>query len=393
MDGLVLTNARLILPDRTVEGSVVLKGNRIGEVLPGRSYSDGRNLHGQFLAPGIIDSHTDYLEKELAPRPDTHFPLEMAFHLMDLRAIGCGVTTVLGGARVSGEMKGPLGTWNGDGLQLIREYARLRSSALARHYIHVRWDTNFEPCTAALDAIEEYASVVGNLVYNESIPGERQFRNTVEDQVRRHAIHRGISFEESLEQYRERARIARTMNNRAEVATRFSRRLPLGSHDDTTVEHVEEAHATGCSLAEMPVTLEAARRAKELGMAVCMGAPNYYRGGSHCGNLSCSEALAEGLVDMLCSDYHFPSMLGSAVRMMETGVAPHEAFRLMTAGPAEHLGFAELGRLEEGALADLVAFSARPGYGLVTQVWVDGEQKFELPDSAVSTPIDGGYLG
>jgi alpha-D-ribose 1-methylphosphonate 5-triphosphate diphosphatase len=154
--------------------------------------------------------------------------------------------------------------------------------------------------------------------------------------------------------------------------------IPIGSHDDTTVEHVVEAHEAGASLAEMPVTLEAARKAKELGMMVCMGAPNYYRGGSHCGNLSCVEAMAEGLVDILCSDYHFPSLLGSAVLMMRGGLNPSAAINLMSLHPARHLGLAaETGSIETEKRADLSAIQPHASFASVSHVWVNGRLNFQ----------------
>jgi alpha-D-ribose 1-methylphosphonate 5-triphosphate diphosphatase len=127
----------------------------------------------------------------------------------------------------------------------------------------------------------------------------------------------------------------------------------------------------------MPCSIEAARKAKELGMMVCMGAPNYYRGGSHCGNLSCHDALAEGLVDILCSDYHFPSLLACAVRMMESGMPLSSAFRMLTLNPARHLRLdKEIGSIEPGKRADLAAFHPQPGYADVVRAWVAGKEQF-----------------
>lgn len=373
----ILTNATLILADRTVTGSVAVSNGLIEEVITGRNLPEGIDLGGQFLSPGVIDIHTDYLEKEINPRPDTNFPIELAFHLMDLRAIGCGVTTVLGAARVSGENDGPLGSWTGNGLKLIEEYSRLRLTALARHYVHVRWDPSFAPAQPALDKIAEHRDTIGNVVFNDSTPGERQFRNTINEQMRRWATAKGVTIEEAQVWFEERVRRAKAVNNRGEVYAAINGGLPIGSHDDTTVAHVEEAAAFGSTLAEMPVTIDAARKAKELGMMVCMGGPNYYRGGSHCGNLSCPEALAANLVDILCSDYHFPSLLGSAVRMMGQGVRPHDAVRLMTLNPARHLRKDhQLGSIEAGKFADLVAFEDRDDYAFVTNVWVNGARKF-----------------
>jgi alpha-D-ribose 1-methylphosphonate 5-triphosphate diphosphatase len=161
------------------------------------------------------------------------------------------------------------------------------------------------------------------------------------------------------------------------VKARLAGRIPIGSHDDTTVEHVIEAFESGATLSEMPCSIEAARKAKELGMMVCMGAPNYYRGGSHCGNLSCHDAMAENLVDIICSDYHFPSMLACAIRMVEEGMTLPAAINLFTLNPATHLGFgAVTGSIELGKQADLTAFHPHKGYGDVARVWVGGQERY-----------------
>ena len=129
------------------------------------------------------------------------------------------------------------------------------------------------------------------------------------------------------------------INNREPIYLAFKDKYILGSHDDTTAEHVEEGQTFGATLSEMPTTLQAARRAKDLGLWVCLGAPNYYRGGSHCGNLSCHEAMDEELVDILCSDYHFPTMLASVLRMIENGIDPSKAVNLVTLNPAKTTEF------------------------------------------------------
>jgi len=376
MNRQILSNGTLILPTRAVAGSLIIEDGRIADIREGSSYPEGLDLSGQFLIPGLIDMHTDYLEKEVNPRPSAEFPLAMAFHMMDLRAIGCGVTTVLGAARISNDHNGRPTGWNGDGLELARLYSDLRRNALARHYIHIRWNPNFEPVEHILAALLELDSI-GNVVYNDSTPGERQFRN-LDEQIKRFAENRGVSTEEARAVFEARRRAAAAINNRAAVHAALVGRIPLGSHDDTTVEHVLEAHQFGSTLAEMPCSIEAAREARKLGMTICMGAPNYYRGGSHCGNLGCPEAMAEGLVDILCSDFHFPSLLASALKMMTEGMAPSAAINLMSLHPARYLGLADqIGSIETGKTADLVAFYPRTGFALVSQVWVDGTSRLE----------------
>jgi alpha-D-ribose 1-methylphosphonate 5-triphosphate diphosphatase len=375
----ILTNAHIVLPDRSLHGSVVIEDDRIADISAGR-YGSGLDLQGQFLIPGVIDIHTDYMEKELNPRPSATFPLRMAFHFMDVRAVACGLTTVLGAARISNDddpTSARVSIWRGDGLKLAKAYRELGRTALARHLVHLRWNPNFEPVEQILEELRTLESV-GNLVYNDAVPGERQFRNVNEERIELFAKQKGLPLEAARIEWEARRDALRRINSRPAVKAALAGLLPIGSHDDTTVEHVDEAWACGATLAEMPCTIEAARRAKELGMLVCMGAPNYFRGGSHCGNLSARDAMAEGLVDILCSDFHFPSMLGSVVMMMRDGMAPADAVRLVTLNPARHLRRDhDLGSIDVGKKADLVSFAPRDGFAAVTHVWVDGQVKLQ----------------
>lgn len=381
----ILTNARVVLPETELQGSVIIDSGRIEEITT-RIYSDGIDLHGAILSPGVIDIHTDYLERELAPRPTSRFPLDLAMHMVDLRALNCGLTTIVSAARISTEKDGPMGSWRGDGLQLAKQFEALIPTLRAHHLIHLRWATNFEPVEPILAELLQLKSI-GNLVFNDDTPGERQFPD-VEGMIRQSALRLSISIEEARQRMQERIDRAKSTNNRMNVKNYLAGRLPLGSHDDTTVEHAVEAYESGCSLSEMPCTIEAARKAHELGMMVCMGAPNYYRGGSHCGNLSCHDALHEGLVDILCSDYHFPSLLACALRMVDEGISLSSAMRLLTLNPARHLGMDKtVGSIEEGKRADLVAFHPRNGYADVAQVWVSGVSQLiagEVAPAAVS---------
>jgi alpha-D-ribose 1-methylphosphonate 5-triphosphate diphosphatase len=378
----ILTNARIICPDKELNGTVVIEEGRIADILP-RCIPGGIDLQGAFLIPGVIDIHTDYLEREMAPRPTARIPIELALHVMDLRALSCGLTTICSAARISEEREGRPGSWRGDGVGLARQFERLIPQMRANHLIHVRWSTNFEPVDAILDQVLELKTIA-NLVFNDDTPGQRQFRD-IEALLQQRVNRQNISIEEARKQMEERMEKAGKLNNRKQVQGRLAGRVPLGSHDDTTVEHVLEAFECGASLSEMPCSIEAARKAKELGMMVCMGAPNYYRGGSHCGNLSCLDAMAENLVDIICSDYHFPSLLACAARMMENGMTPWTAINMLTLNPARHLGLdQEIGSIETGKRADLTAFHIHSGFGDVERVWVSGEERFRTPIVAAS---------
>src|ERR1700761_123877 len=197
----VLTNARIVCPDKDVDGSVVIADGRITEVLP-HKVADGIDLQGAILIPGIIDIHTDYLEREIAPRPAAKIPLNLALHVMDLRALSCGLTTVCSAARISEEREGQAGSWRGDGLALARSFQELIPHLRAHHLIHIRWSTNFEPVEQILDQMLELTSIA-NLVFNDDTPGQRQFRD-IEALIRQRVNRQNISIEEARQHMEER---------------------------------------------------------------------------------------------------------------------------------------------------------------------------------------------
>jgi alpha-D-ribose 1-methylphosphonate 5-triphosphate diphosphatase len=372
MNSHLLTNARIVTPTENFSGTVEIENGIISSITKDKTYAEGIDLKGQWLVPGCIDIHTDYLEKELNPRPSAAFPLPFALHFMDARAASCGITTVFTAVSFS-ENEGKNRTLK-DALSLSRQIDEARHSLLVRHFLHARIDPNCEEIVDYLEPMKELQSLY-LVIYNDHIPGERQF--TIEQQVEMRSKSYGISPEEALE--RLQAQIARTknINNRAPIYEAFKDKYILGSHDDTTIDHVIEGRQYGSVLSEMPTTLEAARKAKELGLWVCLGAPNYYRGGSHCGNLSSLDALEEGLVDIFCSDYHFPTMLGSVVKMMENGIDPSKAINMVSLNPAKMLKFDhEIGSIEAGKKADLIVFGSKKSFAAVSYAFVDGINKF-----------------
>ena len=71
----ILTNARLALSDALVAGTVVLRGAVIAEVQAGRSHLPAAlDLGGDTLIPGIVDLHTDNLERQVQPRLTARWP-------------------------------------------------------------------------------------------------------------------------------------------------------------------------------------------------------------------------------------------------------------------------------------------------------------------------------
>jgi alpha-D-ribose 1-methylphosphonate 5-triphosphate diphosphatase len=163
-------------------------------------------------------------------------------------------------------------------------------------------------------------------------------------------------------------------NRRSVVAFAREYGVPICAHDDATDAHVDEAHQDGCVIAEFPVTLSAALRARSYGMAICMGGPNFVRGSSHSGNLSARECAEHGVLDILASDYVPLSMLRSAFMLIDDFAwAPERALATVAATPARSLGLNDRGEIAAGQRADLLRVARRTaGWPVPAQVWRQG---------------------
>jgi alpha-D-ribose 1-methylphosphonate 5-triphosphate diphosphatase len=164
------------------------------------------------------------------------------------------------------------------------------------------------------------------------------------------------------------------MRDIAQVA--MENNIAIASHDDDTIEKLELVKSFGAQISEFPITMEIAKKAKEQGMSTLAGAPNVLLGGSHSGNLSAAEAIQEGVIDILCSDYYPAAMLHAVFEMNKTyGQDLAEMFRLVTINPAKAVKLDhEIGSIKEGKKADLLILEKiQHDFPVITTVMVDGK--------------------
>jgi alpha-D-ribose 1-methylphosphonate 5-triphosphate diphosphatase len=129
----------------------------------------------------------------------------------------------------------------------------------------------------------------------------------------------------------------------------------IASHDDDSALKVEILRDLGAGLSEFPVTFDAAGQARREGMTIVVGAPNIVRGGSSSGNLDASELFRRGLADVICADYHAPSLLPAAFRLVDDAVIDlPEAVRALAQNAATALALDGLGAIRPGYVADLI---------------------------------------
>jgi alpha-D-ribose 1-methylphosphonate 5-triphosphate diphosphatase len=151
--------------------------------------------------------------------------------------------------------------------------------------------------------------------------------------------------------------------------------LPMASHDDTTLEHAEEAVALGIRVSEFPTTLAAAQRGRELGMRIIGGAPNLVRGDSHSGNVAVHDLAKGGALDALSSDYVPVSLLhGAFVLHEQLDRSLPDAIATVTQTPACIAGLSDRGAIETGKRADLVRVRKTGSIPAAIAVWKSGQR-------------------
>ncbi|NOG71055.1 alpha-D-ribose 1-methylphosphonate 5-triphosphate diphosphatase [Roseicella sp. DB1501] len=373
----ILTNARLVLPGQVVTGTVVLRDGRIADVQAGRSgLAAAEDLEGDHLIPGVVDLHTDNLERQVLPRANARWPSRSAMLAHDAQCAAAGVTTVLDALCL-----GDLGFDPGRGQTFrdgVRDLDALAATGLLKseHFLHLRCELPAPDMPAALESVAEHPRVVMASLMDHS-PGVGQYRDIPRYRAMRQRqmqmseaeVTRRI--EALLEQ---RARLREPQ--RCWLLDRLAHRaLPLASHDDDGAGVVAENAEAGIRISEFPVVMEAAAAARDLGVAVIAGAPNVVRGGSHSGNVAAAEMIRAGVVDALASDYVPAALVEAAWRAAaETGIALPQAVAMITDAPARLARLEDRGRIEAGLRADLARVAVAGEVPFVRQVWRAGER-------------------
>ncbi|WP_171100634.1 alpha-D-ribose 1-methylphosphonate 5-triphosphate diphosphatase [Ruegeria sp. HKCCD7255] len=374
---LILANATLILPDEMVTGSLRISGETIAEVNTGAAVPSGAvDCEGDFLCPGLVELHTDNLERHIQPRPGVDWPHASAIIAHDAELASTGITTVFDAMRVGSIPSGArkyLKYARGLSQELwqLREQDALKIS----HFLHLRAEVCSETLIAELEEFDQ-DDRVGLVSIMDHTPGQRQFR----DLSKLEAYMKGkyAMDDDTFMQHVAQLKTLRDRHGDAhEVETvKAARRFGavLASHDDTTEDQVRVSAGHGIRLAEFPTTVEAAKACHTHGIKVMMGAPNVIRGGSHSGNVSARELAERDHLDIMSSDYVPSALLLSAVMLGQLWGDMPRGIRTVTQTPAQAVGLEDRGALQAGARADLLRFRLRSDVPALSAVWARGQR-------------------
>jgi alpha-D-ribose 1-methylphosphonate 5-triphosphate diphosphatase len=315
---------------------------------------------GRLILPGIVDLHGDGFEALVQPRPGVHFPYDLAYREADSQLISNGITTAYHGLTVSWE----------PGLRdiaitraLLAALERVAPMLACDTRLNIRWET------FAIDHVDE---VLGWLARR---PGDILSLNDHSAKLKRMAVRMGLAPTEA------KRAIAAVLARGDEVPAAMDRicagaaalGCPLLSHDDMTPEDRRAGRARGVTVAEFPMSAEAAAEARAAGEPVILGGPNALRGESHNGALCATTAIRAGLCTVLASDYYYPAPFHAVWRLHDSGLLSlPEAWALVSANPAAAVGLDDRGVLCAGKRADILVVD--PETRKIEAVFVKGRK-------------------
>ena len=96
MPSLCCTNARMVTPSGVIHGSLSARDGLIEDMGSPASISGVLDFEGDYLLPGLVEIHTDNIEKHFLPRSGVRWPTSLtAIMAHDTHMVGAGITTVL----------------------------------------------------------------------------------------------------------------------------------------------------------------------------------------------------------------------------------------------------------------------------------------------------------
>ncbi len=382
----VIRNAAIVCPGGIVTNKdLFIYEGRIeafldkGSPCPGAKELD---VHGSIIMPGFIDIHSDYIEFIASPRPNAMMDFNLALRESERELVTHGITTMyhsLSLYRHSDFGSKPIR----EAQNVERLIGIIHGSHEKLHLVRHRFHARFE-----IDNIEQIPLLVRYLrekkvhlvSFMDHSPGQGQYRDL---QIYRNTVkgYRDLNdreLDQIIEHHQNKEKL--TLEKIEElIALARQAGIAVASHDDDCVEKIMLIKSWGTTISEFPITIEVARTARKEGLHTVAGAPNVLLGGSHSGNLNAAEAILDGSIDILCSDYYPASMLHAVFKMNRMyGLPLHEMVKLVTLNPARALGIDdEFGSIEIGKRADfLVVDEIEENFPVITDAYVNGKPVF-----------------
>lgn len=381
---MIIINSSVITATKILKDyAVVISGDTIEKLLPmnevnTENYDNIINAKGGYVTAGFIDIHSDYIEGIIAPRPTTVMDFNIGIKESERILSSHGITTMFHSLSIYKEdLFGHKPVRQPDNVnKLIHAIHRTHSEKhLIRHRMHARFELD---SLGMVDTVKDHIENerVHLLSFMDHTPGQGQYRD-IENYRHTMKGYQDLSDEEINQQIENKKEMNRLSVEEMEKMSELARSkgIAVASHDDDATEKIDFNESLNTSISEFPITMEVAKYAHGKGMYTLAGAPNIMLGGSHSGNLNAKDAIMEGCISILCSDYYPPAMLHSVFKLHREADYPLvEGFKLITLNPAKAVQMDdEIGSIEAGKKADINIIRLFDDYPTITECIVNGK--------------------
>jgi len=347
----VLRSKNVLINEKFFPADVLIKGEFIQSIEKYGSSEIAVDFGDKKIVPGIVDLHSDALEKEIEPRIGATFPVELAITELDKKLSMAGVTTMFHAIGFEDNPKKQRSIEQASN-QIKQIYKSNKMHLGVDNYIHARFELS---ATQAIEPIKEAIKegMVNLVSLMDHTPGQGQFK-TLETFKTYYSNYYGLN-EEELNDVVEKKMNKDEYKINDLISCAKEHNLKLLSHDDDCIEKLEGLLDLGVQISEFPLDLDVARYAVKKGIATGMGAPNIVRGGSQGGNIAAIDLVREGVCKYLCSDYHPTSMLQAVYKMKkDANLDVAKGFSMVTSTPASYANLSDRGFIKEGYRADII---------------------------------------
>lgn len=372
----VLTHKAIILSNNLIENIIDEKDALYYE-------AEFIDCNGGYVLPGLIDIHSDVIEKIIVPRKSVIFDNLIALNEIDRELMLQGITTIYHSISIAEtSVCNNTRTLKLDNMFKLCELINNQNkNLLINHKFHARLELN---SLNAFDYIytKLKKGLINELSFMDHTPGQGQYKNfdvfkeiiqqqygTVSEKQKQKIIDICIN-KEKLD--------SRKIGELIFMANEIE--IPLAYHDVDSKEQIDWMLNNNIKICEFPLTQDIAKYASEMGLYVIVGAPNIILGHSHYNNVKAIELLLEGFANIICSDYFSPSLLLAIFILHKKYDVPlYEATKFATLYPAKAVNIEnKYGSIDVGKTADLIVVNTCERIPKVSKAFIDGKLKLEV---------------
>lgn len=381
---IILHNGVVVTENEVLDNhSIIIKDKKISQIIPSCDVvlsNENEKIidcSGMYILPGLIDIHSDTIEKVLVPRKGVKFDTEFAIFEVDKQLAKQGITTIFHSISIAETSicNNNRTLKTDDMFHLCDLIFDLGRDLLIKHRFHARFELN---TISAYDHIVNkiQSKKIHELSFMDHTPGQGQYRDY-------RMFEKVINQQYGKTTYSQRQEIITKCRNKPKldlsrieslihIANEF--KIPLAYHDVETEDQVDWMLSNNFTICEFPLSNHVAKHAMRHGLYCVVGAPNVILGHSHYNNVSATELLQNNMANVLCSDYFSATLLLSLLKLHRVyNLDLVESVRFATLYPAQALGISdEIGSIRVDKCADLIVVDVSRNIPRVSMTLVNG---------------------